>query len=288
VGSRAALATLYSHGGNAHVLGVTGNPGAGKSTLVSQLITRYRSDGVRVGVVAVDPSSPFTGGAILGDRIRMTEHAADHGVFIRSVASRGALGGISRATHDIVHVLDAMGCGVVIVETLGVGQAEVDIVELAETTLVVVTPGYGDDVQALKAGLLEIADIFVINKAEQEGARTLARHLKTLWELVPSRVEGEWRPPVIQTTARDGTGVDELMAEIGKHSAYASDHPGGVLMESRRLERLVLKLVEQELQTELSALVASPAWETVLDQLRTREQDPYTVATELIGRLLGR
>ncbi|MBI5610317.1 MAG: methylmalonyl Co-A mutase-associated GTPase MeaB, partial [Deltaproteobacteria bacterium] len=189
------LRKLYPHTGRARVLGITGNPGSGKSTLTSRLIGKYRALGLKVGVLAVDPSSPFSGGAILGDRIRMMEHAADPGVFIRSLATRGALGGLSRSTADSVHVLDAMGCDVVIIETVGVGQDEIDIVRTAETTVVVLVPGLGDDIQAIKAGILEIADIFVVNKADIDGAERTVADLRGLQMLLSEMPE--WLPPIV-------------------------------------------------------------------------------------------
>ncbi len=187
------LKTLYPHAGNAYIIGITGPPGAGKSTLTDQITAAYRSVGKRVGIVAIDPTSPFTGGAILGDRIRMNRHADDEGVFIRSLATRGALGGISRSTGEVVNIMDAMGMDVVIIETVGVGQDEIDIVRMAHTTVVVMVPGLGDDIQAIKAGILEIADVFVVNKADRDGADRTARELAMMLEL-GNRKEGAWLP----------------------------------------------------------------------------------------------
>ncbi|HEY67374.1 MAG TPA: methylmalonyl Co-A mutase-associated GTPase MeaB, partial [Thermoflexia bacterium] len=221
--ARAALAALYPHTGQAHVVGVTGAPGTGKSTLVNELTKVLRAQGTTVGIVAVDPSSPFSGGALLGDRVRMRDLAGDQGVFIRSMATRGSLGGLARATSDVVKVLDAVGFSVVLVETVGAGQAEVDIARTAHTTVVVEAPGLGDEVQALKAGLLEIADVLVVNKADRPGAAQTARAL----EMVINRnaVRGgaddnAWRPPILKTIALDGSGVPEVLEAIVGHREY--------------------------------------------------------------------
>ncbi|HEY5766088.1 MAG TPA: methylmalonyl Co-A mutase-associated GTPase MeaB, partial [Candidatus Deferrimicrobiaceae bacterium] len=216
-----ALKRLYRHTGRAYILGVTGAPGAGKSTLVDCLAGHFRRQGKSVGIVAIDPTSPFSGGAILGDRIRMQKHALDDGVFIKSLATRGHLGGLSKSTIDIVNVMDAMGKEVILIETVGVGQDEVEIVKVAHTNLVLVVPGLGDDIQAMKAGILEIADIFVVNKADREGADKTRQELETMVSMSDHR-EGEWVPPVLPTVAQEGTGVDTLLDEVDRHRKYIS------------------------------------------------------------------
>ena len=212
------LKALFPHSGRARVIGLTGAPGAGKSTLVDQLARLYRKENQTVGVVAVDPTSPYTGGAILGDRIRMQEHFADPGIYIRSMATRGSLGGLARTTADVTTVLDASGRDVILIETVGVGQDEVDIVRLADITVVMLVPGMGDDVQTIKAGIMEIADIFVINKSDREGAERVEREIRGLQSLA-LRHDG-WIPPIVKTVASDGTGVEDLAAAINDYVAY--------------------------------------------------------------------
>jgi LAO/AO transport system kinase len=218
-------------GGDAQIVGVTGSPGVGKSTLVSALIAAWRSQGLRVGVLAVDPSSPFSGGAILGDRVRMADHALDDGVYIRSVATRGHLGGLTATTTAGVRLLEGLGFDVVIVETVGVGQAEVEIASLADTTLLLLAPGMGDGIQAVKAGVVEIADIYVVNKADRPGADGTVRDLKAMMSLV-RRESGEWRQPVCTTVASEAKGVDDLVAAIAKHHDWLSE--GDHLADTRR------------------------------------------------------
>jgi LAO/AO transport system kinase len=226
----AELAALVK-GGDAQIVGITGSPGVGKSTLVSALIAAWRSQGLRVGVLAVDPSSPFSGGAILGDRVRMADHALDDGVYIRSVATRGHLGGLTATTTAGVRLLEGLGFDVVIVETVGVGQAEVEIASLADTTLLLLAPGMGDGIQAVKAGVVEIADIYVVNKADRPGADGTVRDLKAMMSLV-RRESGEWRQPVCTTVASEAKGVDDLVAAIAKHHDWLSE--GDRLADTRR------------------------------------------------------
>jgi LAO/AO transport system kinase len=277
-----ALAALYPHTGHAYVIGVTGNPGAGKSTVVDRLIEKYRAAGHRVGVVAVDPTSPYSGGAILGDRIRMQRHATDPGVFIRSLATRGHLGGLSRSTGEVIAVLDAMGFDEVIVETVGVGQDEVDVVELAHTAVVVTVPGLGDDVQALKAGILEIADVLVVNKADREGADRTLRDLTGMLELRPMNAP---EVEIVRTVATNGEGLDRLLEAIARHRQRSQTQ---VSERARRRARaqleggllpLLLNAVDRELERRGGAAA-------VLDALIRRERDPFTLAAELAQTIL--
>jgi LAO/AO transport system kinase len=279
---RDLLAALYPRTGGATILGVTGPPGVGKSSLVSRLVARYRSLGRRIGVVAVDPSSAFSGGAILGDRIRMQDHALDPDVFIRSMASRGRFGGLSRATRDAVDLIDASGRDPILIETVGVGQDEIDVVRAADTVLVVLTPGQGDDIQAIKAGILEIADLFVINKADHPGADRLASDLEAMLSLGESR---PWRPPIIRTVATDGRGIEDLAAAIDRHARFAGE-------QSRRAERrragLVVRLVEILREMTLESLVGDGPGEADLAaqacRVEARQIDPYAAAREIMAR----
>ena len=279
-----ALKTLFPHTGRAHVVGVTGTPGAGKSTLCDRLITAWRAQGRTVGVLAVDPTSPFTGGAVLGDRIRMQDHALDTGVFIRSLATRGNLGGLSRTTFDSAKVLDALGCDVVLIETVGVGQDEVEIAQMAHTTIVVTVPGLGDDVQAIKAGILEIADIFVVNKADREGADRTERDLRGMLELkrthpVPGQPE-PWEAPIVRTIAAQGDGVDTLMAAIDRHAKQLDQSGERTRREANRartelLTRLQGRLMHRALE---SLTKAEGDLDTLALRMARREVDPYTLA----------
>lgn len=277
------LKALYPHTGNAYILGLTGPPGAGKSTLVDQIIAAFRKKDLLVGVVAIDPTSPFTGGAILGDRIRMNRHAEDSGVFIRSLATRGALGGMSRSTMDVVNVMDAMGMDVVIVETVGVGQDEVDIVSTAHTTAVVMVPGMGDDIQAIKAGILEIGDVFVVNKADREGADRTARELSAMLEMRHPD-EGAWIPHVLKTEGSRGVGIDELMEEFEAHRTYlkSSGHLER-LIEERNAKLFTDTLREELFDTVFGAINASGKYRQILDGLRERSTDPYTAVEEVLA-----
>ncbi len=278
------LRAIFPHTGRAQIVGITGNPGAGKSTLVDRLIAHLRKLGKTVGVLAVDPTSPFTGGAILGDRLRMQDHALDAGVFIRSMATRGQLGGLSRATGDCVRVLDAMGKDVILIETVGVGQDEVEVCRLAHTTVVVVVPGLGDDIQAIKAGILEVADIFAVNKADREGAERTVRDLVHMLELnhamlTPSDVV-PWEIPIIKTVAARDEGTVELWDAIARHHQMLASGPGLLARETMRAkEELVRLLRERLLRVALHRLAQQGAQ---LDQLAARiarrEIDPYGVA----------
>jgi len=281
--ARAVMKEVYPHTGRAHIIGVTGSPGVGKSTLVDALAVELRKSGRTVGIIAVDPTSPFTGGAILGDRIRMQGVGLDEGVFIRSLATRGHLGGLSRATSDVIRLMDASGKDVVLVETVGAGQAEVDIVRLAQTTVVVTVPGLGDDIQAIKAGILEIGDIFVVNKADHDGVERAVNELELMLSLNPEK--GGWRPPIVKTIARDGTGLPELTEEIDAHLAY--------LRDSGRLNEKNQTTSESELREIVTAragkrILAAAAAAGLLSELvarvAAREIDPYTAADEVLRR----
>jgi GTPase len=283
--AHAILALLHARGGHAHVVGVTGSPGAGKSTLVTQLARELRRREQRIGVVAVDPSSPFTGGAILGDRIRMQELAGDPNVFIRSMASRGSLGGLAVATRDIVRALDAAGFDTIIIETVGAGQAEVEIIRAAQSVVVVAVPGMGDDIQAIKAGILEIADIFVVNKADRPGADQTAAELRMLLSLDEHRAERQWRPPILKTIAATGDGVPELAEALARHAAHLRTSGQLAERDTRQASSEVIALLRQQLVERLFALVPAPEWERLLASVTARETDPYTVANQLAQRL---
>jgi LAO/AO transport system ATPase len=283
---REVAAALAPHGGHAQVVGLTGSPGVGKSTSTNALVTTLRAAGKRVGVLAVDPSSPFSGGALLGDRVRMQDHATDEGVFIRSMASRGQLGGLSAAVPQALRVLDAAKCDVVLVETVGVGQAEVEIASLADTTLLVVAPGFGDGIQAAKAGIIEIADIFVVNKADRDGADQVARDLRYMQSLGGRHSDaGAWRPPILKTVAARSEGVDELVAAIEQHRAWMEQH--GELGRRRQLraaaeiEAIALGTVRQKFGDVHGSAALDEAAARVVDG----ETDPYSAADELVATL---
>lgn len=280
------LKQLYPYTGRAYLIGITGPPGAGKSTLVDQITAAYRKLGKRVGIVAVDPTSPFTGGAILGDRIRMNRHADDEGVFIRSLATRGCLGGISRSTGDVVNVMDAMGMEVIIIETVGVGQDEVDIVRMAHTTTVVMVPGLGDDIQAIKAGILEIADVFVVNKADRDGADRTVRELSMMLEM-GERKEGAWLPKVLRTEASRGVGIEELVAEYETHRNYlfssgVIDHftseKNSVFFTEMLKERLFRDIYER--------LVENGTYSRIVTGMANRSIDPYSAVDNILASYL--
>jgi LAO/AO transport system kinase len=284
--ARAELDALFEHTGDAYIIGITGQPGSGKSTLVNAFIGLLRERDLSVGVVAVDPTSPFSGGAILGDRIRMQEHALDEDVFIRSVATRGNLGGLSRSTPALVQILDAMGFDVVIIETVGVGQDEVDIARVADTNVVVTVPGLGDDIQATKAGILEIADVFVINKSDHAGSDKLRRELKTMLSLATNGREDAWKPPVIHTIATDGEGLDKLYAKIEEHRQWLGSQHSGRARDGRRIEHLVRLIVSGELDARLDEALSDATWRAQLEALVERRDSPYAAAERLIA-LLG-
>jgi LAO/AO transport system kinase len=282
------LQALYPHTGNAHIIGFTGNPGSGKSTLVDTVVRRLRAEGKKVGVVAIDPSSPYTGGAILGDRIRMQKHAGDPGVFIRSLATRGHLGGLSRSTHDVVTVLDAMGFDAVIVETVGVGQDEVDIVKTAHTSVVVLVPGLGDDIQNMKAGILEIADIFVVNKSDRDGAERVVGELQYLQHLLAGS-PGYIPVEILQTVAPQNQGIDELVAAVHRHRSNLEATGRLSSREEDRARETFRRMLLERFLNHLDGLVADGYdIEGILGELVERRRDPYTAVDKVFRAVLGR
>jgi LAO/AO transport system kinase len=279
---RAVLRELAPLTGQARVLGLTGAPGVGKSTVTAALVAAYRERGLRVAVLAVDPTSPFTGGALLGDRVRMQQHATDQGVFIRSMASRGHLGGLAGAAPQALHVLDAAGFGLILVETVGVGQAEVEIAALADSTLVIVAPGLGDAIQAAKAGILEIGDVFVVNKSDKPGAQETVRDLRGMIAMAQRGPE-DWKPPIVRTVAPDGEGIAELAAKLDAHQAWLDSSGKG---ERRRLARArgeITTLALAELRQRMGALPGDSAVDELARRVAAGELDPYSAADELIA-----
>jgi LAO/AO transport system kinase len=278
---REVMAALREHGRRAHVLGITGAPGVGKSTSTNALVAAMRRTGKRVGVLAIDPSSPFSGGALLGDRVRMGDHALDPDVYIRSMGARGHLGGLARSTPQAVRVLDAAGCDVVVVETVGVGQSEVEIAGLADTTLVLLAPGMGDGIQAAKAGILEIGDVYAVNKADREGADRTRRELRTMLAMAERR-EGSWRPPVLQTVASTGEGIEGLLGEVERHAAWLAE--SGELARRRtdrarsEVEAIALATVRERWTRDSGA-----GLDRLAELVATGETDPYAAADELLG-----
>jgi LAO/AO transport system kinase len=278
-GASEAMRALYPETGRAQIIGITGPPGGGKSTLVNRLAGIYRERGASVAIVAVDPSSPFTGGAILGDRIRMRERFLDDGVFIRSMASRGHAGGLARATARVVNVLDALGTHVVLVETVGVGQEEVDVIRVVDTVCLVTVPGLGDDIQAIKAGVLEIADVLVVNKADRPGADETARDLAQMLSLAKDR---PWKTPIVRTSAQSGDGLPQLVEAIDKHRAWS--HESGEYLERRRAAARseVEALLQEALLRELAGRVGASRLDAAVARVAERSVDPYAAVEELL------
>jgi len=276
------LKSLFPHTGKARVIGITGAPGAGKSTLVDQLARLYRKQDRSVGIIAVDPTSPYTGGAILGDRIRMQDHFADPGIYIRSMATRGSLGGLARTTADVATVLDASGRDVILIETVGVGQDEVDIVRLADITILILVPGMGDDVQTIKAGIMEIADIFAINKSDRDGAERVEREIRALQSLA-TRNDG-WTPPIVKTVASEGKGIEELAAAVAEYESFLQKENRALQksVENWR-ERLVEMLRDAMLEKARAQLGDGNIAELARD-VAEHKRDPYTLVEEIAGR----
>ena len=288
--AREILKEIYRHSGRAHIIGITGSPGVGKSTLTDRLIQFLRQKGKTVGVVAVDPTSPFSGGAILGDRIRMQRHALDEGVFIRSLATRGHFGGLTASARAVITVLDAMGKDYVLVETVGVGQDEVEIAATAHTTLVVTVPGMGDDIQAIKAGILEVADILVINKADREGASRTYQELIQMLELQAHRKATAWKAPVLMTQAKDNEGIEELMAAVQDHQEFLARDGGQGLQLARdsRVRQEFLELLKEGVSRHLvKQLENDGRLDRILTAILAQQTDPYSASEALVLETLG-
>ncbi|WP_168583492.1 methylmalonyl Co-A mutase-associated GTPase MeaB [Gephyromycinifex aptenodytis] len=283
---REVMTALAPHTGHAHIIGLTGSPGVGKSTMTNALVTAFRKQGKRVAVLAVDPSSPFSGGALLGDRVRMQDHALDPEVYIRSLASRGHLGGLSSATPQALRVLDAAGCDVVLVETVGVGQSEVEVVGMADTTLVLLAPGMGDGIQAAKAGILEIGDIFVVNKADRDGADATVRDIRHMISLGDRAQPGLWRPPVLKTKADRMEGIEEVLEGIEKHIAWTSEN--GELKRRRKARAAdeIEAIVLSELRSRIGDLRGRHSIDELAEQVALGQSDPYRASDSILADLV--
>ncbi len=278
----AVMRRIYPLTGRAVVIGITGSPGAGKSTLTDKVIESFRKKGKSVGIIAIDPSSPFSGGAILADRIRMQRHTGDDGVYIRSMGTRGSLGGLSRGTREAVLLLDACGKDVIVIETVGVGQSEVDIIKLADTVCVVLVPGMGDDIQIMKAGIMEIADVFAINKADKPGVDRVAAEVRLMLDLVKNR---PWTPPVHLTIAENGTGVEDFTESILKHHEFIRNSPEGAKVEYRRLSAEVEDILLKNLSRRTEKIWKKHMSEELMKDLSTRNTNPYLVAADILKEL---
>lgn len=280
------MKAIYPHTGKAQIIGVTGSPGSGKSTLVNRMISEFRAQGKTVGIIAVDPSSPFSGGAILADRIRMQEHSGDSGVYIRSMGSRGSLGGLSKSTYEGALILDACGKDVVIIETVGVGQSEIDVVKIADTVCLVLVPGMGDDMQIMKAGIMEIADVFVVNKSDREGADKIASEVRLMVKMFHD--EKSWIQPINMTSAYKGTGLEDLVQTVNRHKEYLESSDEG----SYRLRKRLQWEVEEIIRRNIAKLTESKWREKrdgeVMNRLIHRETDPYSIADDVLEEIVGR
>jgi len=277
------LKALFPHSGHARIIGLTGAPGSGKSTLVDQLAKYYREENRTVGIIAVDPTSPYTGGAILGDRIRMQDHFSDPGIYIRSMATRGALGGLARTTADVATVLDAAGCDVILIETVGVGQDEIDIVRLANITIVILVPGMGDDVQTIKAGIMEIADIFVINKSDHEGAERVEREIRAMQSLATR--DDKWTPPIVKTVATNGSGVKELAHAISQYEAYLKREDLVLKRDIQNWQERLTEMLRDALLDKARAHLSDGQLIHYASEVAAHKRDPYTVVEEIVGRV---
>jgi len=277
------LKELYNHTGHAVIIGITGPPGSGKSTITDKLTKAMRKKGKTVAIIAIDPTSPFTGGALLGDRIRMQDLSLDKGVFIRSMGTRGYLGGLSRATQATIKILDALGKDVIFIETVGVGQAEVDIVKVADTVVLVTIPGMGDDIQIIKAGIMEIGDIFVVNKADKEGHERLLTEIQMMLDL---NSFGEWHPPVIKTIALDNSGIDELLENIQLHLKYLKESGKFRKRRHKNIKKEILSLIHEEWKNSLTEVIDKTYLNEIADKIERREIDPYTSVKKLLDLLI--
>lgn len=280
-----AMKVIHPKTGKAHVIGITGVMGSGKSTLIFELTREFRKKGLKVGIIAIDPTSPFSGGALLGDRIRMMELATDDGVFIRSMGTRGMLGGLTSAVYDVVEILDASGKDIIFVETVGVGQAEVDVIKLADTTLVTLVPGLGDSIQTIKAGIMEIADIYVVNKADRSGVEQAVAEIESLIDITCS--EKDRKIPVVTTIAKQSKGIVELVNEIENHKNYLKDTKMFEVQRKKRYEAELIEIIRKRLINLIfDESIFKDKVESLIDQISKKQVDPYTVADEILGRIL--
>lgn len=277
---------VYPKTGSAHIVGVTGAPGAGKSSLVNQMVKYWRKNDYKVGIIAVDPSSPFSGGAILGDRIRMQDHSMDSGVFIRSMASRGSLGGVSSATRETISILDSADYDVLLIETVGVGQSEIDIVKMADTNLVVLTPAGGDSIQTMKAGIMEIGDIFIVNKSDLPGSRKMQREIEVMLESF-SDGEVDYIPPVVPTTATGDTGIEELINKIEEHKNYLKESKHWEKLRTERSRQHVIELVKDNLMHEIELEMKKRQEGDLMNKVENREVPPHKAAREIVESMLN-